>query len=125
MIAADTSAWIDYSKGAENGPSQLLESALSDGALVMPMPVLFEILSGPGLTSEARALILELPKLDCLPKFWERAGDLRRKLLKKGLKARSMDCLIAQSCIDHRISLIAADSDYRHFVKDGLKLLTW
>lgn len=122
MIAADTSAWLDYSKGLESEKSQLLETALSDGTLVMPMPVLFEILSGPGLTQEARTLFLELPKLDALPGYWERAGDLRRSLLRKGLKARSMDCLIAQNCIDHSVSLIAADSDYRHFVKDGLKL---
>jgi len=33
-----------------------------------------------------------------------------------------MDCLIAQNCIDHGVTLIASDGDYRHFVKEGLKL---
>jgi predicted nucleic acid-binding protein len=33
------------------------------------------------------------------------------------------DALIAQSCIDHEISLIARDGDFRHFAKHcGLKL---
>jgi len=89
----------------------------------MPMPVLFEILSGPGLTQEARKLILELPQLEMQKGFWERAGDLRRGLLKKGVKAHSMDCLIAQNCMDHKVALVATDGDFPHFVKSGLKLI--
>jgi predicted nucleic acid-binding protein len=85
--------------------------------------VLFEILSGPGLTHEARGLILEFPKLELLSGFWERAGDLRRDLLKKNLKALSLDCLIAQNCMDQKVSLIAADTDFRHFKKFGLRLV--
>ena len=123
MIAADTSAWIDYSKGIESGAALRLESALEDGTLVMPMPVLFEILSGPGLTLKAGRFIRELPRLGVEPGFWERAGALRAALLKKGLKARSMDCLIAQSCLDREVALIAADQDYRHFARFGLKLI--
>lgn len=123
MIAADTSAWIDFSKAVKSTASLQLEAALADGALMMPMPVLFEVLSGPGLTSEAKGLISELPKLALLPGFWERAGDLRRRILKKGLKARGRDCLIAQNCIDHKVGLIAADDDFRPFAKEGLKLV--
>lgn len=122
MIAADTSAWIDYAKGVAGEPSRRLESALSQGTLVMPLPVLFEILSGPGLTDEAREAILRLPRLEASPGYWERAGMLRGALMKLGLKARAMDCLIAQSCIDHDVGLIAADQDFRHFVVRGLKL---
>lgn len=122
MIAADTSAWIDYSKGLMSDPARRLESVLAEGTLLMPLPVLFEILSGPGLTSEARELITQVPRLDLVSGFWERAGDLRHGILKKGFKARSMDCLVAQNCIDHKVSLIASDQDYRHFVSYGLKL---
>lgn len=123
MIAADTSAWVDYSKGEESKRSKHLEAALFDGSLVMPMVVLFEILSGPGLTREAERFILELPRLDILPGYWERAGTLRRAIVRKGLKARSMDCLIAQSCIDHDVGLIASDQDFRHFVRHGLTVI--
>jgi predicted nucleic acid-binding protein len=124
VIAADTSAWVDFSNGSETNCSKHLETALSSGNVVMPMIVMFEILSGPGLTDEVRSLILQLPQLELLPGYWERAGDLRRGLLKRGLKARSMDCLVAQSCIDHKVALIAADGDYRHFAKSGLKLVS-
>ena len=122
MIAADTSVWIDYSKGTGSEPANRLETVLTEGTLVMPLPVLFEILSGPGYFQEAKILILQLPKLDAVSGFWERAGELRQNILKKGLKARSMDCLIAQNCIDHNVSLIASDHDYRHFSRYGLKL---
>ena len=122
MITADTSAWIDYSRGLESRSSNQLEECLSDGTLVMSPPVLFEILSGPGLTPEAERLICQLPRLEVSTGLWERAGQMRRALLKKGLKARSMDCLIAQNCIDDEVALIAADQDYRHFSKFGLKI---
>jgi len=123
MIAADTSAWIDFSKALKSAQSDKLEGVLRDGNLVMPLPVLFEILSGPGLTKTAKELIVQLPRLNSVHGFWERAGELRQSLLKRGLKARSMDCLIAQNCIDNGVSLIAADSDFRHFVKCGLRLI--
>lgn len=122
MIAADTSAWIDFSKGVDSAAAAHLEAALVSGAVVMPLPVLFEVLSGPGLTREAEQALVKLPRLEVLPGYWERAGELRRTLLKRRLKARSMDCLIAQSCLDHDVGLIAVDQDYRHFVKLGLKL---
>ena len=123
MIAADTSAWVDYAKGLESGAARRLEAALSEGTIVIPPPVQFEILSGPGLTPEDRRAILDLPPLELLPGFWERAGALRAALLRKGAKARAMDCLIAQNCIDHGVSLIASDQDFRHFASHGLKLI--
>jgi predicted nucleic acid-binding protein len=44
-------------------------------------------------------------------------------LLARKLRARLPDTLIAQSCIDHDIPLIARDTDFRHFAKHcGLKL---
>ena len=55
--------------------------------------------------------------------YWERAGTLRSRLLAKGRKARLADSLIAQSCLDHDVTLVATDADFKHFVRDGLKLL--
>lgn len=122
MIAADTSAWIDYARGDPSTGARRLELCLENGTLVLPTPVLFEILSGPGLTKQPRSLILQLPRLDVLAGFWERAASLRRDLLRRSRRARSMDCLIAQNCIDHGVALIAGDYDFRHFVRHGLRL---
>ena len=125
MIAADTSAWIDFSRGYDSPACKLLERALEEAALLLPMPVLFELLSAPGLQSESRKVLLEMPRLELTDGFWERAAELRQHLLKKQLKARSIDVLIAQNCIDHKIPLLAADTDFRHFAKLGLTLASF
>ncbi len=121
MIAADTSAWIDFGKGADSTAGRRLEEALLQGTLVMPAPVLFELLSAPGLTRAFAQHLRELPRIDSQDGYWERAAELRRAVLAKGLKARAMDCLIAQVCIDEDVALIAADRDFRHFKSFGLK----
>jgi predicted nucleic acid-binding protein len=122
MIASDTSAWIEYFKGDDTPASRLLELSLRDGNAVMPEPVLFEILSGPGITAGIAEMVAKLPLLRLLPEFWERAAALRRDLLKKNLRARAMDCLISQICIDHKVPLNTSDSDFRHFVRFGLRM---
>lgn len=123
MIAADTSAWIDYFRGQDSPASQRLETALSNGSLVLPFHVLFEILSGPGLIKNAESALLQIPRLEIKAGYWERAAHMRKTLLKSGAKSRSVDCLIAQNCIDHAVALIAADNDFRHYIKFGLTLM--
>ena len=123
MIAADTSAWIDFSKGVNTAASLALQSALEQGSLVIPPLVLVEVLSGPRITPTAESFIQALPRVDLNPGYWERTALMRRALLKRGLKARVGDCLIAQSCIDQEIPLITGDRDFRHFEKFGLKRL--
>lgn len=44
---------------------------------------------------------------------------MRAILIKKKLKTRLADTLIAQSCIDHQIPLITCDGDCKHFGKYG------
>ena len=122
MIAADTSAWIDYSKGIDSKHAQLFQAALEQGSLVLPPVVLVEVLSGPEVTREAESFILALPRLELSPGYWERTAAMRRSILKNERRARLGDCLIAQSCIDHQTPLIAADKDFRHFSRFGLEL---
>jgi predicted nucleic acid-binding protein len=123
MIAADTSAWIDYSKGVDSKHAKALKAALEQGSLVIPPVVLVEILSGPGISPQAESFILAIPRLELTPGYWERTALMRRSLLKKQKKARLGDCLISQSCIDHEVPLIAADQDFRHFARFGLRLV--
>ncbi len=123
MIAADTSAWVDHFRGQDSPASKALETALFNGSLVLPIHVLFEILSGPGLTKVGETALLRIPRLEIKTGYWERAAHMRRTLLKSGAKSRSLDCLIAQNCIDHAVGLIAADNDFRHYVKFGLTLV--
>ena len=122
MIAADTSVFIDFSQGNETRQTELLVWALEQATLVLPTPVFYEILSGPGLTAEAEDAIVQIPRLALKDDYWSYAGHMRRKLLAKKKRARGLDCLIAQNCIDHDVALITTDRDFRHFKTFGLKI---
>jgi predicted nucleic acid-binding protein len=121
VIVADTSTWISFYQGRKLREVDLLEDALQAKILFMSPPVLSELLSSPTLSDEDKENLVQLPRLGILDGFWERAGFLRCGLLEKGLKARTLDCLIAQSCLDHKAKLISSDGDFRHFSKSGLK----
>jgi predicted nucleic acid-binding protein len=92
VIAVDTSTWIAFLEGDAGEDAALLDRALQDRQVLM-VPVVLEI--GPG--------------------YWQRAGELRAKVLAKRRKARLGDALIAQSCIDHDLPLLTRDRDFRAF----------
>ena len=122
MIGIDTSSLRRFLAGEAGRDVDLVRRAVVDGRAVLPPAVLCEVLSDPALP---RALIDDLgglPILEIGENFWQRAGLLRARLIKSGHKAKLADVLIAQSCIDHELSLVTNDRDFRHFSRYGLKL---
>ncbi len=117
MIAADTSTWIAFFHGERGEDVELLDRALKDRQVLMSPPVLTELLSDPGISSEVSKTLSELPLVEVQPGFWERAGALRRKVLAKQRKARLGDALIAQSCLDAGLPLLTRDRDFRTFAE--------
>jgi predicted nucleic acid-binding protein len=117
MIAADTSVLIHYFQGSDHPSAEKLDKILNHHALVLPGPVMSELLSDPGLSPDFINKIEQLPVLSLSEGFWQRAGLMRAKLISKKYKARLADTLIAQSCIDHDVPLITCDADFRHFAK--------
>jgi len=115
MIAADTSTWIGFLEGSGGKDAELLDWALADRQVLMPPVVLTEVLSDPKLPSEVSRTLSELPLIAVEPGYWQRAGELRAKVLAKRRKARLGDALIAQSCIDRGIPLLTRDRDFRAF----------
>lgn len=115
MIAADTSTWIAFFQGEEGEDVELLDRALKDRQVLMAPPVLTELLSDPGISSEVSKTLAELPLVEVQSGFWQRAGALRAKVLAKHRKARLGDALIAQSCLDAGIPLLTRDRDFRAF----------
>jgi predicted nucleic acid-binding protein len=115
MIAADTSTWIAFFKGAPGEDVEALDRALKDRQVLMVPPVLTELLSDPGISTGVSRTLAELPLIDLQFGFWERAGALRAKVLAKHRKARLGDALIAQSCVDAGIPLLTRDRDFRTF----------
>jgi hypothetical protein len=123
MIATDTSALVDYLKGETGADLELLDAAILNGQLRLPPVVITEILSDETSSKMLGELLPDILTLELKDGYWERAGITRRLLQKKGLKAAVADTLVAQSCIDHDVTLIARDRDFRHFAKHcGLKL---
>ena len=124
MIAADASSFIAHLSGAQGEDVDILDQALSDHLVVLPPVVLVELLSDPKLFPNISELLKMLPLLEPTDGYWDRAGVLRAKALSKGRKARLADTLIAQSCMDHDVPLIARDRDFRMFANfAGLKVL--
>jgi predicted nucleic acid-binding protein len=123
MIAADTSTWVAFLEGEEGEDTRLLDRALAERQLLMLPVVLTELLSDPGLSAELAGTLTDLPLVEVGEGYWQRAGALRAKVLKRR-KARLGDALIAQSCLDHGISLITRDRDFRTLAETaGLNLV--
>lgn len=115
MIAADTSTWIAFLEGDPGQDTELLKQALTDRQVSMVPVVLTELLSGPLLSSRVAETLAEIPMIDLVPGYWQRAGLLRAKVLSTGRKARLGDALIAQTCVDRNVPLLTRDRDFRAF----------
>ncbi len=123
MIAADSSTIIAFIQNDEGPDVELLDANLSAGEIVIPPIVIAEVMSDPRLPERHAALVESLPTLGILEGYWLRVGQSRAKILAMKLRARLPHAMIAQSCIDHGVQLIARDGDFRHFAKHcGLKL---
>jgi predicted nucleic acid-binding protein len=117
MIAADTSTWIAFFEGASGDDVQMLDRALGDRQVLMVPVVLTELLSDSELPAAVAESLKELPMMEIEAGYWQRAGELRAKVLGTGRRARLGDALIAQCCLDHGIALLTRDRDFRGFAE--------
>ena len=115
MIAVDSSTWIAFFEGDRGADVELLDRARRDHQVLMVPAILTELLSDPKIPTEVSSELSNLPLVETGPGYWQRAGELRAKVLAKGRKARLGDALIAQSCIDRGIRLLTRDRDFRAF----------
>ena len=117
MIAADTSTWVAFLEGRAGEDAWLLDKALADRQVVMVPVVLTELLSDPKLPTEVAETLSGVPLIEIGSGYWQRAGELRAKVLAKRRKARLGDALIAQSCIDRSVPLLTRDRNFRTFAE--------
>jgi predicted nucleic acid-binding protein len=114
---------IAFLSGDNGADVTVVETALRLRQGVFPPIVVTELLSDSAIRTEIAMLIRTIPWLEIRDGYWERAGELRSRLLRRGLKARLADTLIAQSCLDHNVALVTRDRDFRHFATHaGLRL---
>lgn len=117
MIAADTSTWIAFLEGERGKDVELLDRALENRQVLMVPAVFTELLSDPELPPSVSETLAHIPLIETVVGYWQRAGELRAKVLGKRRKARLGDALIAQSCIDAGVSLLTRDRDFRAFAE--------
>ncbi|MGH7815087.1 MAG: PIN domain-containing protein [Candidatus Binataceae bacterium] len=123
MIALDTSSTIAFLSGASGRDVIAVQAALRFGQAVFPPVVVTELLCDPAATHEIERFVRSIRQLEILDGYWERAGETRALVLRKGLKARLADTLIAQSCLDHNVALVTRDRDFQNFANHaGLHL---
>lgn len=119
MIALDSSALIAHLEGDSGAAAHMAAVVLAERQACLPPAVLVEVLCDPKLPAEVADLLAALPLLDVTDGYWRRAAELRSRVIAAGRRARLADTLIAQSCLDHDVSLVTADRDFRHFAKAG------
>ena len=124
MICADTSSLIAYWAGQQGPDVDLIDLALADQVLMLAPVCLSELLSSPRLPAELEQALRQIPLLEISPGFWERAGKLRARLMRRQYRPKLADTLIAQSCLHHQVPLVTRDRDFTAFRKiAGLHLL--
>lgn len=123
-IAIDTCVLVDFHNGEETYEAELLDMLMDSKSAFLPPIVISEFLSNPRLDKKTYQFFQDMPQLEIHEEYWLRAGESRRVLLKKGLKAKLGDALIAQVCIDNNAALLTRDEDFKHYEKHcGLRLV--
>jgi predicted nucleic acid-binding protein len=112
-LAIDSSSLIAYLSGRDRADTRLVHQALERGEAVLPPVVVTEVLSQPGLPQVVVDLLQTIATLELTDGYWQRAGATRALVIAKGRRARLADTLIAQVCLDHDVSLVTNDKDFR------------
>ena len=124
MIAVDTSSFVAFLAGEEGEDVAFVTQAIEGELLTLPPVVVAELLSARNLNGSVKDTILALPRMEIISGYWQRVGEIRANILADGKKANLADSMIAVFCLDHEVSLITRDRDYRHFVDmSGLRLM--
>lgn len=129
MIVVDTSVWIDFLEAKETSFDFHLTELISRGeALALTDLIYCEVLQGISEDAEYRRVrsILEsypILRMRGLQTF-EHAARIYRDCRRRGFTIRkTIDCLIAATCLEARVELYHNDRDFEAIAKvKGLKI---
>jgi len=116
-LVVDTSSWIAWLAG---GGSSLVDEALEDGRLHLPVIVAAELLSGrldASERAELQDMLSDLPAVGTDPEHWFRVGKLRAGLRARGLSVSTPDAHVAQCAIDTGGVLLTEDRVFEKIAK--------
>lgn len=117
-ILVDTSVWIDFFNGINSpGAGTLHKMIEAEDPVCIADVILAETLQGFKNNEEfesAKTHLLHFPIYSLQsPEGYVRAAQLYRACRKEGITIRkTIDCLIAQTALDHSLFLLHQDSDF-------------
>ena len=122
MILVDSSVWIDYFRGIQSSQTDQLHALLGNEPIATGDLVLAEVLQGFGSAQDfkqGKKLLTSLPIIELV------GGDIAiqaannfRTLRSQGITVRkTIDTLIATSCIKKGLALLYRDKDFDPFVE--------
>lgn len=122
MILVDSSVWVDYFRGIDTEQADTLDTLLGVEQVVTGDLILTEVLQGfvsEREFNQGRKLLACLPVVPLVgAEIAVQAARNFRKLRALGITVRkTIDTLIATSCIEKSISLLYSDRDFDPFVQ--------
>lgn len=116
-LVVDTSSWIAWLAGRG---SSLVDEALEEGRLHLPVLVAAELLSGrlaAAERAELQDMLTDLPAVGTDLEHWFRVGKLRAELRAGGLSVSTPDAHVAQCAIDTGGVLLTEDRVFEKIAK--------
>jgi len=127
MILIDSSVWIDFFNGAETAETQSLSDILGLLPVAIGDLMLAEVLQGFRKDRDFQSALDLFDSVTVLEiggrEIAIRSAKNFRKLRGKGFTVRkTIDCIIATYCIEHKLPLLQTDRDFEPFHEHlGLK----
>jgi predicted nucleic acid-binding protein len=110
-LIVDTSSWISYFAG--RGRPELIDEALQEGRVHLPLVVAGELCSGTLTRSDLDALedfLRDLPMAGMELEHWCRVGRLRARVRQEGLTLSTPDAHVAQCTFELEGALLTEDA---------------
>jgi predicted nucleic acid-binding protein len=122
VILVDSSVWIDYFRGVSSAETGYLDSLLGREPLLIGDLILTEVLQGFESDADFEKAIALLDAFETVPlagkAICEQAARNFRTLRRKGVSIRkTIDTIIATSCIENGYTLLHRDRDFDAFEK--------
>ena len=122
MILVDSSVWIDYFRGIQSPQTDRLYALLGNEPIATGDLVLAEVLQGFGTPqdfNQGKKLLTSLPIIELVgADIAIQAANNFRTLRTLGITVRkTIDTLIATSCIEKGLALLYSDKDFDPFVE--------
>jgi len=124
-VAVDTCIWVNFFNRPQSREKRAVDALIDESRVVVPGPVLAEVIQGCGNTKEAEwvASLLGSQK-SCLvtEEEWRAAGMLGLELRRKGTLLPLSDLVIAASAFRHDLEVYSTDPHFRKV--PGLRLFS-